>query len=245
MKRLKKSFLILSALVIGASSYFSTPAEAETLRLVRKYSNPARIEQKYHLYPTDYCHIIPDDLSSIDDVFESDSDEKTESFLDRLNLEFVIGAYHSPIGIGPDHDDWDYFEAGIRFGMDITKNFEGLLELSYAKTITGWDGHVSGFLVWLRYNFETDWKLKPYFQGGAGIVNNNIFKHRDQKVITQRKEYYLKWFFGLSYNLTESSKVGVEAGYAHLSNNDEQKENDGANPLVIGIVYSIDFDFFK
>lgn len=93
-------------------------------------------------------------------------------------------------------------------------NFEGLVE-GYATTIfKGQGDYMAGTTLWIRYNFLPDWKVTPYFQGGAGLTFTDV----DRNVLGQTFNFNLNLALGVRYFINPRCSVNAEYRYQHVSN---------------------------
>jgi hypothetical protein len=122
-------------------------------------------------------------------------------------------------------------------------NFEGILEITNSIIYDGIGDYFSGVAALLRYNFvQTDSNLVPYFNVGAGILYNDMYKDRTQDAIGQAIEFSMQSSLGLRYHLGERWSLDAELMIQHISNANMARRNDGINAWggFLGVTY-----FFK
>jgi len=147
------------------------------------------------------------------------------SFSSRTNKRVTINYQMEDLRLGwmydsPRHSGW------------LRGNNEFLLEGFGGETTKGPDGFLAGGDVLWRYNFiqpETRWI--PYFQLGAGMLGNNIYRGLGQREIGEGFEFLLQGGVGVKYLINDQWSVALEGGWRHISNADLAPRNQGLNSL--------------
>ena len=124
----------------------------------------------------------------------------------------------------PRHAEWLH---GLLRG-----NTEFLLEGFGGPVTDGPGTYLAGVSVLGRYNFiQPGSRWIPYLQGGAGILDNDIFKSHPQREVGEAFEFELQADLGVRYLINEKWSISAEAGYRHVSNADLASRNQGLNSL--------------
>lgn len=171
----------------------------------------------------------------------------------RLSAQFVAGALFGPVSWMHDHATFNYAQTNLRFGWMATDpkerkyfgrgNFELLFELTNSIIFDGWGNYVRGFTLLGRYNLLlSDPKWVPYFQIGAGIIVNDVYKDMSQIEIGQSVEFTPQASIGLRYFMSRQWTVDVEAMFHHISNAGFSERNGGTNAVggFLGVTYFFD-----
>jgi len=169
---------------------------------------------------------------------------------DRITTQLVSGVLFSPIGIGPDHESFDYAQTNLRLGWMLNTpsenggllrgNFEALLELSGSAIFEGWGDIIIGPTFLLRYNFvQPKSKFIPYAQIGAGFVYTDAYKNMNQTVIGQAWEFTPQASLGMKYLAGDNWSLDTEFMYHHISNASIADRNGGINSFggFVGATY--------
>lgn len=167
----------------------------------------------------------------------------------RLELSSASGAYFS---VGHD-TTLNYSSTAYRLGVMLSTpegdgclrgNCEFLVQLFGGSVFEGPGDYLAGAAVLLRYNFvQPEARWVPYVQLGGGMVYNDIYKNRSQRLIGQAWEFDLEASVGVRYFLSERRRwsVNLEGGYRHVSNADMADRNTGLNSLGAGIGLGLHF----
>lgn len=168
---------------------------------------------------------------------------------DRLTMQLVAGAlfatdlfYSAPT--------FNYAQTNLRLGWMVNSppppqsffrgNFEFLMEISYSHIFKGFGSYLVGGTALLRYNFvQSDSRLVPYLQFGAGVVGTDAHEDRSQTNIGQSIEFTLQGSFGARYLVKKNWSVDAEAMFHHISNAGIADRNRGINAVggFIGLTY--------
>lgn len=119
-------------------------------------------------------------------------------------------------------------------------NWEALANIFGAGVIKGPSGFMVGGRGQLRYNFvQPDTRWIPFVQIGAGGLGDDIYKHRDQRVVGSGFEFTLTADFGLRYMITPRFAAIIMADFEHVSNAGTASRNLGINAVggMAGIGY--------
>ncbi|HEX4342689.1 MAG TPA: acyloxyacyl hydrolase [Verrucomicrobiae bacterium] len=136
----------------------------------------------------------------------------------------------------------DYTTTGLQGGYMLSNpmgsswyrgNVEVIVEAFGGDVIRGEGSYVAGTIGWMRYNFLTSCRLKPYFQLGGGIEMTDIDGH----LLGQRQNFNLDLGLGLRYMLTKSCALNAEYRFQHFSDAYQTRVNLGNNAQgpVVGI----------
>ena len=125
-----------------------------------------------------------------------------------------------------------------KFGLDLQGKFYFVLE-PFVNAIISPDNNIeagSNFLI--KYVFPLTDKFQPYFKGGLGAL------YMSQHVKEQSTQYNFlpQGGVGFHYFLNDTTAVGLEYRYRHLSNNSIKSPNNGidANMFLGGISFFLD-----
>jgi hypothetical protein len=166
------------------------------------------------------------------------------------SMQLVTGLLYSPV-IHTKRETLDYALVDLRFGwlLDPAKTsrrlglngaFEMLVGLNYASVFEGPGGYFSGVTGFLRYDFmPPKGRFVPYFQMGAGIVYNDIYKNKKQWLIGQSIEFTPQASIGLHSFLDHNWALDLEFMFHHISNAGLADRNYGVNSLggFVGVTY--------
>jgi len=128
---------------------------------------------------------------------------------------------------------WMFCSPAPLFGCDALRgNWEGLLNVFGAGSVLGSSGSLAGGRVLLRYNFvQPEARWVPFFQVGAGILGNNVYRDRSQKIIGSGFEFTLVADAGVRYFATRQWAVVFMIDFEHISNANTGCRNIGVNAL--------------
>jgi hypothetical protein len=125
-----------------------------------------------------------------------------------------------------------------------TGNFELLFELTNSVVFQGPGNYLRGFTLLGRYNLIlSDPKWALYFQVGAGIVVNDVYRDVRQSAIGQAIEFTPQASVGLRYFISRNWSIDTEAMLHHISNAGMSNgRNGGINAIggFLGVTYSFD-----
>jgi lipid A 3-O-deacylase len=111
-------------------------------------------------------------------------------------------------------------------------NNEFLLEAFAGPVTKGPGNYLAGGSVLWRYNFvQPDARWVPYFQLGAGMLDNDIWTGKEQREVGEGFEFVLQGDVGLRYMINDKWAATIEGGYRHISNADISSRNNGLNSL--------------
>lgn len=184
-------------------------------------------------------------------VIVSQAPAEEELFVeDRITTQIVSGVLFSPVGIGPDHESFDYAQTNLRLGWMLNTpsenggffrgNFEAIAELSGSAVFEGWGNVLIGPTFLVRYNFvQPGWKIVPYAQVGAGFVYTDAYENGNQTAIGQAIEFTPQASVGLKYLACGNWSIDAEFMYHHISNASMADRNGGINALggFVGATY--------
>lgn len=169
----------------------------------------------------------------------------------QRSVQILVGAYTSPVHIGPPIPAFDFAPVSVRFGRMLYSpcgpsvlrgNMEILLDMTAAPVLDGYGSVVVGPSLLLRGNFvQPEARFVPYIQGGAGVIYNDAYRNDPrQRFIGQAIEFYLQAGLGFHYLVSHNWSVDAEGGFVHISNADMNgPRNLGVNALggSIGVTY--------
>ena len=136
----------------------------------------------------------------------------------------------------------NYGQGDVSFGWMLTNpaplfghsclrgNWEVLGNLFGAGVVKGSGGFMTGGRLLLRYNFvQPQARWVPFVQIGAGGLGDNIYQHRDQRVVGSGFEFTLVADAGVRYFITPQWAAIVTADFEHVSNAGTAARNLGIN----------------
>lgn len=210
---------------------------------------PSLSADEWYQEPVDAGKWYQDDFYT-PDVARSSSRQFAE---DRITLGLITGFVFSPIGLGPDHDSFNYTLTNIRLGWMLNSpsgngffldgNFEAIIELSGSWVTNDWGEIIIGPTALIRYNFvQPGWVVVPYIQGGAGVVYTNAHEEPGQTTIGQALEFTPQASVGLRFLIDDNWTLETEAILHHISNAGLSDQNGGINAVggMIGFTYFFD-----
>lgn len=170
-----------------------------------------------------------------------------------ISIEARVGPNWSPVGIGPDHPDFDFVRMAGRLGWMLNSasewsgplrgSFEVLFEVAGGPTFDGFGDWLVGPTGWIRYNFvQPGWRVIPYVQGGVGIVFSDAYQDKRQEAIGTNPEFSVQAAVGMHLMLDPQWSLDVEGGYEHISNADLARRNDGVNAFGGSAGFTYFFD---
>lgn len=121
-------------------------------------------------------------------------------------------------------------------------NLEGIVQVSGSAVTEGFGNYMVEFALLLRYNVVyPGWRIVPYFQIGAGVVYNDLYKDRTQDLIGQAIEFSPQASLGFRYLIGKRWSLDAEGIFHHISNAglDGEDRNVGTNAFggLIGVTY--------
>lgn len=159
-------------------------------------------------------------------------------------LNFTGGFFYSPVIATGNRPVLNYVQGDASLGWMLTSpsvpcgheclrgNWEALANLFGAGVVRGPDGFWGGMRALLRYNFvQPDSKWVPFFQIGAGGLGDNVYRHRDQRVIGSGFEFTLVADGGIRYFMTPKCAALVMIDFEHISNAGTAARNLGVNAV--------------
>lgn len=172
----------------------------------------------------------------------------------RLSAQFVAGALFSPVSWVHEHPVINDAQTNLRFGWMATEPaeskligksyFELLFELTNSAVFQGPGNSVRGFTLLGRYNLllpNPRWAL--YYQLGAGVVVNDIYKDVSQSAVGQSVEFTPQGSLGVRWVIRRNWTLDGEAMFHHLSNGGlSQGRNGGTNAAggFLGVTHFLD-----
>jgi len=155
-------------------------------------------------------------------------------------LQAGTGLLVSPLFLRTERRDLDYSMTYLRGGYFLTDpsekrflprgNLEGILQLAGMSVTEGFGDYMVEFAVLLRYNMVyPGWPIVPYFQFGAGIVYNDLYKDRTQDLVGQSIEFSPQASLGFRYLIGRRWSLDLEGMYHHVSNAGLDDRNVGVN----------------
>jgi hypothetical protein len=169
---------------------------------------------------------------------------------ERMTIQAGTGVLISPLFFKTNRQDLDYLMTFVRGGYVFTDpsekrffprgNLEALMQLSGSAVTDGFGNHMVEFAMLLRYNVVyPEWRIVPYFQIGAGVLYNDLYKDRSQDLIGQAIEFSPQASLGFHYILGKRWSLDVEGIFHHISNAglDGNGRNIGTNAFggLIGV----------
>jgi hypothetical protein len=158
-----------------------------------------------------------------------------------MSMQLAAGGFESPFLIRTNRPEMDYVQTNLRIGWMLDDpgrpkyffrgNWEGLLEFTGSHVDAKTDGFFTGAAFLLRYNVLSieRWRLFPYFQTGAGLIYNDVYKDKSQSVIGQAIEFTLRSALGFRFMMTDCWSIDLEGAVEHISNAGFSNRNSGLN----------------
>ncbi len=171
----------------------------------------------------------------------------------RLSLQVMSGALFSPVGLGPETRDFDYWQTNLRLGWMLNDpyqtssflrgNFEAIFEVTNSLIYEGFGNYIGGITGLIRYNFlPPDSKLVAYIQGGAGVIYTDAYKNYSQRAIGQAIEFTPQGGLGFHYLINKNWSIDGEAMFHHISNAGLADRNLGTNAIGAFVGVTCYFD---
>lgn len=167
-------------------------------------------------------------------------------------LDITGGYFYSPVFATGGRPVLNYVQGDVTLGCMLTSpsvacghdwlrgNWEGLINAFGAGVVKGPSGFLAGGRLLLRYNFvQPDARWVPFFQIGAGGLGDNVYEHRDQRLIGSGFEFTLVADAGLRYFFTPKCAAILAADFEHISNAGTASRNLGVNAVggTLGLGY--------
>lgn len=171
---------------------------------------------------------------------------------ERMTLQAGTGLLISPLFFRTHRQDLDYAMVFVRAGYFFTNpsekrflprgNIEALMQVSGSAVTEGFGNYMTEFALLFRYNVVyPEWRIVPYFQVGAGMIYNDLYKDRAQDLVGQAVEFSPQASLGFRYILSKRWSLDAEGMFHHISNAglDDSKRNVGVNAFggFIGMTY--------
>ncbi len=169
----------------------------------------------------------------------------------KMYAAFQLG-YGSGFTIGnsgrADSKDVRYLATFPSFGIGISDsfgenswykgNFDFVTEGEFITFLGPGQGHSTGLVILLRYNFLSLDNFVPYAEVGvgAGYLESNLSRQADGAV------FYPQGAVGVNYFISENWALSLSYRYHHISNRGIKQPNTGINTNVslIGAEYHFD-----
>ncbi len=159
-----------------------------------------------------------------------------------FSVQFTSGLLFSPVIQNGQRKVLNYSMTAVRLGYSLPDEREAkagpmgsrelLFEAVYSSVTKGFGDYMAGLSFLFRYNFlGKNNRFVPYFQLGAGIVYNDIYKDGTQELIGQAIEFTPEASLGLHILMDRHWSVDLEAIFHHVSNANLADRNVGVNAL--------------
>lgn len=159
----------------------------------------------------------------------------------ELAVQVVGGAFKGPVFVKTQRPAFHFYQANFRVGLMLSDpvnprfffkgNFELLPEFTYSDVNGKIEGYFAGGGLLLRYNILSiqHKRLIPYMHAGAGIVRNNIYKDKTQRMIGHPTEFTLRGGVGIRILIMDCWSLDLEGAIEHISNAGLAERNRGMN----------------
>jgi hypothetical protein len=166
-----------------------------------------------------------------------------------VDIQVLAGAQFSPIT--GKRDTFNYAPGIVRVGYQFTDlgedhplrgNWEALLDLYGAGIFAGPGNFLIGPTALIRYNFvQPGWCVVPYLQGGCGLLFNDAYEDKSQKLIGSVVEFSPQVSAGARYLINDKWSLDAEVMFHHISNANTANRNVGVNALggQVGFSYTL------
>ena len=155
-------------------------------------------------------------------------------------IQAGTGLLVSPLFLKTNRRSLDYSMTYLRGGYFLNDpsekkflprgNLEGIIQGAGSNVTEGFGDYMVELAFLLRYNVVyPGWRIVPYFQFGAGIVYNDLYKDRTQDLIGQSIEFSPQMSLGFRYILGKRWSLDLEGMYHHVSNAGLDDRNVGVN----------------
>jgi hypothetical protein len=175
-------------------------------------------------------------------VFAASSGSTADDLYVKGNktIQAGTGLLVSPLFIKTNRRDLDYSMTYVRGGYFLTDpsdkkilprgNLEGIMQVAGSNVTEGFGDYMVEFALLLRYNaVYPGWWIVPYFQFGAGIVYNDLYKDQTQDLVGQSIEFSPQASLGFRYLLGKGWSLDLEGMFHHVSNAGLDDRNVGTN----------------
>lgn len=164
-------------------------------------------------------------------------------------VELLSGPLFSISGNSAKRPTLNYVFEAVRYGRMINDvhgasflrgNDEILLEIFGGEVFAGPGSGMGGGTLILRHNFVQDGSpFAPYFQLGAGGLDNDIYLNQTQRRIGARFEFVLHSDLGIRWMLSSHWAVTAEGDYRHISNAGLSHRNSALDSMgaTLGLNY--------
>jgi hypothetical protein len=164
----------------------------------------------------------------------------------------TAGYLVSPVFAKKGRPKLNYAQVDLSLGMMLTSpaplfgknclrgNWEALVNVCGMKVVSGPDGFLAGGRLLLRYNFvQPEARWVPFCQIGAGILGDDVYENRDQRLIGSGLEFTLVADAGLRYFINRCWAAILMADFEHISNANTASRNVGVNAAggMLGLGY--------
>ncbi len=161
-------------------------------------------------------------------------------------IDLTGGYMYSPVGAcgHGDRPKLTYGQGDLSLGWMLTSprpglgqnwlrgNWEALANVFGAGVAKGPSGIMVGGRGQIRYNFiQPDARWVPFVQLGAGGLGDDIYRHRDQRLVGSGFEFTLTADAGLRYLISPRWSVLIMADFEHVSNANTASRNVGVNAV--------------
>ena len=196
---------------------------------------------------------IPAVFAGSPDVFKSMTAVESGPFERGAHeVNVTSGFLYSPVIATGNRQVLNYVQGDVSLGCMLTSpapgfghawlrgNWEAIGTLFGVGVVKGPGDFMAGGRLLLRYNFvQPDAKWVPFFQIGAGGLGDNIYEHRDQRVIGSGFEFTLVADAGVRYFFNPKLALMLMADFEHVSNAGTASRNLGMNAAggMLGVGY--------
>lgn len=173
---------------------------------------------------------------------------------DKGGYEFNVTAGYlaSPVIACKGRPTFNYVQGDVSLGYMLSSpaplfgcewlrgNWEVVGNLFGVGVAQGPSGFMAGGRVLLRYNYvQPESRWVPFCQIGAGGLGNNVYEHRDQRLIGSGFEFTLVADAGIRYFITPKWAAVLMADFEHISNANTAARNVGVNAAggMVGLGY--------
>lgn len=156
----------------------------------------------------------------------------------------TVGFFYSPVLARKGRPGLHYAQINQTFGWMLASpsapwgatwlrgNWEALANLCGMAVVSGPSGFLAGGRALIRYNFvQPEARWVPFVQLGAGVLGNNVYRNRDQRLIGSGVEFTLVADAGVRYFFTPRWAAILTADFEHISNANTASRNYGVNAL--------------
>lgn len=177
-------------------------------------------------------------ISAADDAGGTAGDVFTK---ERVTLQAVSGALFSPTFLAEGSRHMQYSMTFARLGYLMNDpsrpwilprgSLEAIMQAGGGPILEGFAGsYLLEASILFRYNVVyPHWSIIPFFQVGAGLLYNDVYKDRDQNSIGQAVEFTPQGSLGFRYLLSRRWSLDLEGMFHHISNAGMSERNAGIN----------------